>query len=105
MLGSFSLCLWTSNAFLPVTFHLKTDRSFTGFLRLKKKKKKQQESSVLILHNWTHFMAQYLKKLVSLYSSLTQNVTENFRLSPISFLNPSFSKEGSKVFIIWGGWI
>lgn len=31
-----------------MTFHLKADRSFTGFLRLKKK---QQESSVLILRN------------------------------------------------------
>lgn len=49
MLGSFSLYLWTSNAFLPMTFHLKADRSFTGFLRLKKKA--QQESSVLILRN------------------------------------------------------
>lgn len=68
MLGSFSLYLSPSNAFLPMTFHLKTDRSFTGFFTVKKKK--QQESSVLILHNWTHFMAQYFKNSYSVYAIL-----------------------------------
>lgn len=43
----FILYISTYNAFLPVTFHLKADHSFTGFYG----KKKKRESPVLILHN------------------------------------------------------
>lgn len=42
MLGVFFSILYisTSDAFLPMTFRLKTDHSFTGFYGKKKKKKK-----------------------------------------------------------------